>query len=76
MVSLKAATKHIITIIRIITVMIPGTVWYSSTSSMTIWVVKISREGYKIIQIFGQKSTYSEENHYIVSRDISIRLGK
>jgi hypothetical protein len=28
---------------------------------MAIWVVKFSREGYKIKTIFGQKSTYSKK---------------
>ena len=38
-----------------------GSIWEInfSTSNMVIWVIKFPREGYKIQQIFGQKSTHS-----------------
>ena len=38
-----------------------GSIWEInfSTSNMVIWVIKFPREGYKIQQLFGQKSTHS-----------------
>ena len=36
--------------------------------NMTIWVVKISREGFRIRWIFGSKSTCSNEIVYFVNR--------
>ena len=35
--------------------------WTSGSSSMVIWVVEFSREGYKIRNIFGQKLISSKD---------------
>ena len=44
--------------------------------TMAIWVVKFSREGFKIMQIFGQIPTYSKEISFLWIDIRSVKLSK
>ena len=47
-------------------------------NTMAVWVVKISREGYKIRKIFGQNNLHTQKKNFVwllqMRRDLTLRV--